>query len=50
MISKGLTLNRKENYWTVKYPWIKDPGLLPNNYSAAAARLYSAERRLSKMG
>ena len=33
LIEKGLEW--KENHWIASYPWIKDPGCLPNNYDLA---------------
>ena len=50
MIESGLTFNEIEKRWTITFPWIKDPKQLPNNYTAALARLKSTERRLRKMG
>ena len=50
MIEDGLTFNKERKKWTIKYPWIKSPTNLPNNYVAAYARLKSTERRLSKLG
>ena len=50
MISEGLTLNSERKQWTIKYPWLKSPNMLPNNYVAALSRLKTAERRLLKSG
>ncbi|XP_068247848.1 uncharacterized protein [Palaemon carinicauda] len=50
MISKGLEYNCEEKYWTVKYPWIRDPNELPNNVAVAIARMRSTEKRLTKIG
>ncbi|XP_068235508.1 uncharacterized protein [Palaemon carinicauda] len=50
MISKGLEYNFKEKYWTVNYPWIRDPNELPNNVAVAIARMKSTEKRLTKIG
>ena len=36
--------------WTVKYPWIKNPADLPNNYYSVFARLKTRENRLRKKG
>ena len=41
-------LSHEEGKWTSKYPWIRDPQELPDNYGAASAMLRSLERRLSK--
>ena len=46
LIDKGLTLEKET--WKARYPWIKDPENLPNNYNAAFAMLRSTERRLMK--
>ena len=37
-----------EDHFEAKYPWIKDPKLLPNNYSVALKRLQTLEKRLTK--
>ncbi|XP_068203689.1 uncharacterized protein [Palaemon carinicauda] len=50
MISKGLEYNCEEKYWTVKYPWIRDPNELPNNVVVAIARMRSTEKRLTNIG
>ena len=36
--------------WTVKYPWIKNPADLPNNYYSVLARLKTTENILRKKG
>ena len=46
MIEKGLELH--EGVWTARYPWQKDPNLLPDNRIAALAILKSTEKRLNK--
>ena len=46
LIEDGLSLDRDKKQWAVRYPWIKDPSQLPNNYIAALGRLKSLERRL----
>ena len=46
LIEEGLTL--QEDKWTSRYPWIRHPKELPNNYTAAFAMLKSTERRLKK--
>lgn len=50
LIKEGLTLDKDQKRWTVSYPWIKSPYLLPNNYHYALARMRAVERRLSKKG
>ena len=50
LISDGLTLDEREKKWTVRYPWIRSPRLLPNNYLSALSRMKSVERRLTKRG
>ena len=46
LIDKGLKF--ENNQWEASYPWLKDPGTLPNNRSVALARLVSTEKRLRK--
>ena len=46
MIDQGLEL--QEDRWVARYPWIKNPNDLPDNYTAAYAMLKSTERRLRK--
>ena len=46
LIDQNLTF--VEDHFEAKYPWIKDPKLLPNNYSVALKRLQTLEKRLSK--
>ena len=46
LIEEGLCL--QDDKWTAKYPWIRHPKELPNNYTAAFAMLKSTERRLKK--
>ena len=50
MINAGLAYNKDKKIWTAEYPWVKDPKDLPNNVSAAVARMKSTEKRLSKLG
>ena len=50
LINDGLTYDEKNQIWTVKYPWIKDPSTLPNNYSLAMSRLKALESKLKKRG
>lgn len=50
IIEKGLHYDEANSQWTVEYPWIKDPRLLPNNISVAIARMKSTEKRLVKLG
>lgn len=35
-----------EGQWTVSFPWIRDPSLLPDNRSQAEGLLFAQERRL----
>ena len=46
LIEDGLV--RHTGYWEAKYPWIKDPSLIGNNYHVALSMLKSTERRLLK--
>ena len=46
LIDNGLT--HADGRWTSRYPWIKDPTELPDNYPAASSMLNSLERRLMK--
>ena len=46
LIEEGLAL--QDDKWTARYPWIRHPDELPNNYTAAFAMLKSTERRLKK--
>ena len=44
-------MNREVNkVWVLKYPWIKDPADLPNNYASAIPRMKATEKKLSKLG
>ena len=47
MIRQGLTHDPNKRVWTVKYPWVKDKGKLPNNFPGAFGQLKSLENRLS---
>ncbi|XP_068223879.1 uncharacterized protein [Palaemon carinicauda] len=49
-ISHGLSFNSDKNRWSVAYPWVRNPNLLPNNVSLATARLIATEKRLTKLG
>ena len=44
MIVDKLIYNVNDKYWTITYPWLKDPNDLPNNFSSAFARLRSTEK------
>lgn len=46
LIESGLT--RKQHHWEVRYPWIKDPESLKDNYHAAYGMLKSTEKRLTR--
>ena len=46
LIEEGLT--HMVDHWVACYPWIRDPGELPDNYSFAFSRLKSLESRLRR--
>lgn len=46
LIEDSVTFNEQSGRWVAKYPWIKDPKLLPNNRCLALATLKSTEQRL----
>lgn len=46
MIDQGLT--HQGDHWLAKYPWIRDPNELIDNYHYALGRLRSLEKTLSK--
>ena len=48
MIRDNLQFDDQLGAWKTSYPWIVDPGTLPDNYSAALATLARTERTLSK--
>ena len=48
MIKSGLAFSEDKGRWLAKYPWIKDPGSLPENKHVAYATLKSTETRLMK--
>ena len=50
LILKGLSYDAYMKKWTVTYPWIKDPHLLPNNFMVALLKLQGTEKRLKKLG
>ena len=41
-------LHHTGEYWQAKYPWIKNPNDLPDNYFAAKGMLISTEKRLQR--
>jgi len=41
-------LSHTNDKWTSRYPWLRDPAELPDNYTAASSMLKSLERRLMK--
>ena len=47
---QGLVYDQPNNFWLVRYPWIKDPINLPNNFPPTAQRLKATEKRLSNLG
>lgn len=38
----------KADHWIASYPWIRDPGSLPDNYIAVEKMFFSLERRITK--
>ena len=46
LIEKGLEW--KKDHWIAQYPWIKDPGCLPNNYNLTEKMFCSLEERIMK--
>ena len=48
LIRQNLRYDEDNKRWITKYPWIRDPNLLPNNYSSAFATLKSTERTLRR--
>ena len=50
LITEGLSYDKANLKWSCRYPWIKAPFNLPNNYPLAKACLVSTEKRLRKSG
>ena len=48
LIKDGLTFDSFKRQWTAKYPWIKNPNDLPNNFTSVFGQLKSLEKRLKK--
>ena len=48
MIKENLEYDSVKQCWVTSYPWLVDPGTLPNNYGSALATLKNTERTLSK--
>ena len=48
LIRTNLCYDEENKRWITKYPWIKDPDTLPDNYFSALATLKSCENTLSK--
>jgi len=48
LIQDNLTYNESESCWYTRYPWLVDPGQLPDNYHVALATLRSTEATLLK--
>ena len=48
LIRQNLHFDQSLKAWVTKYPWIKDPSELPDNYQAAVATLRNTERTLRK--
>ena len=50
LITEGLSYDHNKLRWFCKYPWIRDPFQLPNNFPLGKACLKSTEKRLKKLG
>lgn len=50
LMEQGLTYDHINKVWIVKYPWVKDPKDLPNNFAGAVPRMKATEKRLNKLG
>ena len=48
MIQENLEYDSVKHCWVTSYPWLVDPGTLPDNYGSAFATLKNTERTLSK--
>lgn len=48
LIQNNLRYVESEKCWYTSYPWLVDPGQLPDNYHVALATLKNTERTLSK--
>ena len=48
MIRDNLKYCEDESCWYTSYPWLVDPGQLPDNYNVALATLRNTERTLGK--
>ncbi|KAL9987900.1 hypothetical protein ACROYT_G002280 [Oculina patagonica] len=48
LIQGNLEYDGVKQCWVTSYPWLVDPGILPNNYGSALATLKNTERTLSK--
>ena len=46
LIESGLRYDEVGKVWVASYPWVQDPDLLPNNYTAIYGRLRSTEKSL----
>ena len=47
MIRENLEYDSAKQCWVTSYPWLVDPGTLPNNYGSALATLKNTERKMS---
>ena len=48
MIRTGMHHDKESERWIAGYPWLVNPAVLPENYSAAKARLERLEKALAK--
>ena len=48
VIEENMVYCQNNKQWTIGYPWIKDPTLLPDNKGAVFSKLRSTEKRLLK--
>ena len=48
MIQENLEYDNVKQCWVTSYPWLVDPGTLPNNYGSALATLKNTEQTLGK--
>ena len=48
MIQGNLEYDSVKQCWVTSYPWLVDPGTLPNNYDSAFATLKNTEQTLGK--
>ena len=48
LINRKMTLSKEGEFFQVKYPFIRPPGLLKDNYHQAFQMLKQLEQRLAK--